>query len=303
MSSVFPSLGPALESRAVSKTQIDCPSVKELWSALDEEALERFRAAITRLDLTEVLFALEGAEECRQARAIASLDEWAQRVARLCDGTDDVERQLEVLRQVLCDELDFQGDNEDYYHPKNSDLVKVIERRRGLPILLSAIWIIVGQRAGLCIEGVGMPGHFIVRVGGREGALIDPFRGGCRLEVEDCQELLEHLSCGALSWRDTYLEPCSLSTLMERVLRNLICSHERRHEVLKLYRCVRFMCDLCEDDPDPQILHAHLAEAIGAPGFAACCYKEIVERFPGTEQAQVSRERLEELSEEPCWLN
>ena len=79
----------------------------------------------------------------------------------------------------------FRANTADYYDPKNSFLHHVVEARRGLPILLSVVWMEVGRRAGAFTAGVGLPGHFVVRVGTRGGVLVDPFAGGRLVSVED----------------------------------------------------------------------------------------------------------------------
>jgi regulator of sirC expression with transglutaminase-like and TPR domain len=88
------------------------------------------------------------------------------------------ERDGRLLAELLFDELGFEGDHDDYYDPRNSYLDEVMIRRKGIPISLSVLTIAVAERAGMDVEGVGFPGHFLVRVGGSEGVYQDPFNGG-----------------------------------------------------------------------------------------------------------------------------
>ena len=88
------------------------------------------------------------------------------------------ERDGRILAELLFDELGFEGERDDYYNPYNSYLDKVMIRRKGIPISLSVLTMAVGERAGMEVEGVGFPGHFLVRVGGPEGVYQDPFHGG-----------------------------------------------------------------------------------------------------------------------------
>src|SRR4051794_22044624 len=85
-----------------------------------------------------------------------------------------------TLAEVLGARHGFQGDREHYDEPRNSMLDVVRRRGRGLPILLSAVYIEAGRHAGIAVDGVGLPGHFVVSVGGR---LIDPFNGGRPVEA------------------------------------------------------------------------------------------------------------------------
>lgn len=107
---------------------------------------------------------------------IAQLDEFAY-------GVDD----LTSLRRRLFEELGFSGDTEHYYEPENSFLDSVMERKRGIPITLSVLTIEVGRRAGISLDAIGMPGHFLVR-SSLTGEYIDPFFGGEILDEEGCEQ-------------------------------------------------------------------------------------------------------------------
>ena len=102
---------------------------------------------------------------------------------------------VEALTRYLFQDLGFHGNARNYYDPRNSYLNDVLDRRTGLPITLSLIAAAVGNRAGLDIVGVGLPGHFIVKaVRGREEILFDPFHGGRRLDRDDCRKLVEKVT-------------------------------------------------------------------------------------------------------------
>ncbi|MDY0003198.1 MAG: transglutaminase-like domain-containing protein, partial [Polyangia bacterium] len=147
--------------------------VEELWSQSDEWSLDLFVGAAAQDDLARALLALEGADGGTRQRIEALLDAWAARLPT--PRVDTASGQADLLTTLLVDELGLRGDQVDYTHPVNSQISKVLERRRGLPILLSVVWMEVGRRAGMPVEGIGLPGHFIVRVGGEGGEYADPF--------------------------------------------------------------------------------------------------------------------------------
>ncbi|MEC8855885.1 MAG: transglutaminase-like domain-containing protein, partial [Chloroflexota bacterium] len=94
------------------------------------------------------------------------------------------------------------------------------ETRTGIPITLSLVFMEVGRRLGLSCSGIGLPGHFIVRLDGT-GEYLDPFNGGVPLSLEDCRTLVQKMSGGRLEWADKFLEPLTKHDILFRMLNNL----------------------------------------------------------------------------------
>ena len=124
-----------------------------------------------RLDEAALLIAAHADPATDVEEGLAELDDIAGR----CPGAS-----LDDLRRHLFGTEGFRGDDEDYYDPRNSLLHRVLERRRGIPITLSVVTMEVGRRIGLAIDGIGMPGHFLVRCG---DTLFDPFDRGAVLDA------------------------------------------------------------------------------------------------------------------------
>lgn len=115
-------------------------------------------------------------------RALDELDALGTEVGALAGAA--APQQAEALTEVLGRRHGFTGDQEQYDHPDNSMLDLVLTRRRGLPILLSVVYVEVARRAGIPLAGVGLPGHFVVgHFGESPPLLLDPFHGGGRLEA------------------------------------------------------------------------------------------------------------------------
>ncbi|MEO6785308.1 MAG: transglutaminase-like domain-containing protein [Chthoniobacteraceae bacterium] len=148
------------------------------------------------------------------------LDELGATLARRLRGKDTVIQQCGAMSALLGSELGFRGNEDDYYAEENSLLPRVIDDRRGNPITLCLIYIAVGRRAGLPVQGVGLPGHFVVRMG---GVFLDPFHGGRRLQLEDCQKLLESQG---LELQPHHLLPCKPRVMLARILNNLLHAAE-----------------------------------------------------------------------------
>jgi regulator of sirC expression with transglutaminase-like and TPR domain len=128
-----------------------------------------------------------------------------------------------ALNTVLFDEEGFRGNLEDYFDPRNSFLNDVLERKLGIPITLSLVYLEVGRRAGFPLFGVGMPGHFLLKYYDAEGGavLLDAFEGGKLLAPEDCQRRLDEIYAGGMPLQPEFLVAVTRRQLLVRMLGNL----------------------------------------------------------------------------------
>lgn len=141
---------------------------------------------------------------------------------------------IEAFNEFIFEEKRFRGNQTEYYDPRNSFLNDVLDRRVGIPITLSIVYMEVGSRAGLEMQGVGMPGHFIVRAreaGALETSLVDPFAGRV-IDREDCQARLDELFEGNVSLSEEHLRSASAREILARLLTNLKAIYARA----QLYR-------------------------------------------------------------------
>lgn len=162
------------------------------------------------------------------------------------DTTFDVGAQIAILNAYLYEELGFSGNREHYDDPRNSFLNEVFDRRTGIPISLAVIYLEVGRRAGLRLEGVNFPGHFLVRAPGGAGArvegdlIIDPFHGGALLSEVDCRQLLrQHLGEEA-AFDHSLLGTATRQHIVVRMLVNL----KRLYVRMRSFPQARFIADL-----------------------------------------------------------
>ena len=131
-----------------------------------------------------------------------------------------------ALNSYLFDELGFAGNAADYYDPRNSFLNEVLDRKLGIPITLSLLYVEIGRRLGLAMHGVSFPGHFLVKCLVRDGAVVlDPYARGLSLGLDDLQERLRALRGDAAESSDEavrqMLTAAGKREILGRILRNL----------------------------------------------------------------------------------
>jgi regulator of sirC expression with transglutaminase-like and TPR domain len=151
-----------------------------------------------------------------------------QAVQRRLERTADTSRLacIKAVNEYLFEELHFVGNREKYEDPRNSCLNEVLDRRTGIPITLCVVYMEVARRAGLHIDGVNFPGHFLVRcpeVGSRgsRGLIIDPFHGGALLSEHDCRLLLQRQVGSEVAFSKSLLAPTTRLQILVRMLINL----------------------------------------------------------------------------------
>lgn len=137
---------------------------------------------------------------------------------------------LAEVTNVLFGIEGFRGNDADYYDPRNSYLDQVLERRVGIPITLSVVLMEVARRVGIVLEGVSMPGHFLVRLPGAPPILLDPFEGGRLLSEHECEQRFRAVQGPAVPFDPGYLEPVGTIAILARMLNNLRNIHLQRQD-------------------------------------------------------------------------
>lgn len=195
--------------------------------------LSRFAELVSRdqFDLLEasLLVACDAYPALDVAAYTARVDAIAERIRGRLAADAFAEQRVAALNHCLYDELGFAGDVATYYDPRNSYLNEVIERRIGIPITLAVLYMELGRRIGLAIQGVSFPGHFLVKLKVKRGHLVlDPFsRGAPQGEAELRRRLARALpDAGAERVDlDTHLRAASAQQILARMLRNLKAIH------------------------------------------------------------------------------
>jgi len=142
---------------------------------------------------------------------------------------------ISALRQVLARREGFRGNLDDYFHPSNSYLHRVLQTKLGIPLALALVYIFAGQRAGLEVYGLNTPGHYLAGIG---GVVFDPFHGGVVLSADD---LAAKFGTERGCWANPMFMRATPRDTAERMLINLLNSYSRRGDEARHARTVSYL--------------------------------------------------------------
>lgn len=214
-----------------------------LWElrtdAVYRELEEHVRSGEPDLETSTIMLARAENPGLEVASLTAEIDRLGALVGHYLADCGSLRERGEALGTCLCHREGFSGNVEHYEDPRNSYLDQVLQRRVGIPISLSAVYMLAGRRSGLELEGVGMPLHFLVAVReGDERLLLDPYGGGRIMSRESCKALLSGFHH---SFREDYLRPVSDRHMLRRMIANLVRIYHNRHDNLRLRRLYRLV--------------------------------------------------------------
>lgn len=173
---------------------------------------------------------------------LVMLDRMAEETEPLVRASNTDLEVIDTLNQFMFEDMKFSGNAANYYHPDNSFLNKVLELRTGIPISLSLVYLEVGQRLGLPLWGIGMPGHFIVGYGSPADPIyIDVFNRGRLLSEDDCLAMCQISEANRFSFKDQYLKPATKKAILFRMLLNLKQIYVGWEEWRSAYKTVDLM--------------------------------------------------------------
>jgi len=217
-----------------------------------------------RLDVAALGIAALEYPELDLRRCERSLAALADRVRGRRSGEGLLEG-VQALRAVLADEEGFRGNMEDYQDPDNSFLNQVLERKVGLPISLSVLYVEVARRACLPLFGVSFPGHFLVagELGEGRKLVLDPFNGGALLTEAGCEDLLRKVA-PQVKLSPAMLVPATVRTTAYRMMNNLKRVYLDRGDGERALGVVDLMLTMAPDHPGELRARAAILSALGA---------------------------------------
>jgi regulator of sirC expression with transglutaminase-like and TPR domain len=222
------------------------PDLRDLLSADNHQVTLHVREILTEIEIRQAKIAFE--EICGRISDLADLEQACWCLAQIFQPGVDVEFYQKTIDSwsrelrhglLLCDsdnsraiaisqffgkELGLRGNEDDYYNARNSLLPCVMDSRLGIPISLSLLYMIVGRRASIVVEGVNLPGHFVVRHG---RVLLDPFHEGRILTTSDCAQILAYQN---RTLHQEHLQTANPKMILIRMLANLLYIFQHQPE-------------------------------------------------------------------------
>lgn len=142
---------------------------------------------------------------------------------------------LNTINDYLFNEKGFRGNTENYSDPDNSYLSKVLERKTGIPVTLSVVYLLIAKRLGIPLSGINLPGHFILKyTGGTEEYFIDPYNNGIIISLKEAADFIENIGMTNEDFKNIpYLKPATDKEIVLRVIRNLVEVYKKENDFSK----------------------------------------------------------------------
>jgi regulator of sirC expression with transglutaminase-like and TPR domain len=235
-------------------------------------------------------------------RYLRQLDQMASAVEPHARDATNPLTVISAINRYLFDEEGFCGNTQNYYDPRNSFLNEVLERKTGIPIMLSTVYLEVAGRLRFPLVGVGLPGHYLVKHALFD-ILIDPFSQGRILTVADCEKRMKEVLGESVPFHESYLEAVSKSHTVSRMLNNL----RNVYVNLRLYQKALDITDLVltlqPDSPSDVRQRAAFLLELKRYGDARVALERYLELAPDAEDAEELRKTALNLRRTLAQLN
>ena len=286
------------------------PSPTEVRPAsLTSERLQKVISGPEKaIDLAEaaLLIATHVYPDLDIAHHLARIEELAKTLKSRIQPDSAPAQRLLALNEYLFAELGFAANVEDYYDPRNSCLNEVLERRVGIPITLSLLYMEVGGRIGLPLQGVSFPGHFLVKCALPEGTVVlDPYAGGISLGVADLQKRLRDMRGDEVSSAIVagMLDPAGKKDIILRLLRNLKAIYLRSQQLDRALPILDWIIATVADQPLELRDRGMIYQELECSRAALADFERYLELSPGCDDRDEIRSRVVELQRQSARLN
>ena len=229
------------------------------------------------------------------ARHLSDLAHGAVRRAAVMDR-EDLPGRAAALADLLANEFGYGGDVESYNDPANANLIRVIERRRGLPVALGVIWLHAARAAGWGSHGVDFPAHFLVALEGyKTQVVLDVFNGGQVMSARELRALLKRVEGEAAELRPGLLQPMSTRRVLLRLQNNIMTRRLEAGDLRGGLRCTEDMLLIAPDQAELWRQAGVMNQKLEQVAAARDCYQQFLELVPEGAAANAVRTQLDIL--------
>jgi regulator of sirC expression with transglutaminase-like and TPR domain len=267
-------------------------------------ALRRAEEGVIRLAEAALWIAATEYADLDVPAWLGRLDALGAAAARAVAPEADADEAAAAIGGLLFEREGLRGNADAYYDPRNSFLNDVLDRRLGIPITLSVVYLDVAAGAGVTARGIGLPGHFVVRVERRGAArLVDPFHGGRPLDERDCLALVRRVLDQPVPFDPAWLRPVTTVEIVARMLTNLKAVYVRASDwprALRTAEClVALRPEALGELRDRGAVHAKL----GDPRAAIRDWERYLTGAPQASDAAEVRRQLRAMRQSLAALN
>jgi len=254
----------------------------------------------TEIDIADAALQLArvDAPDADWQAARAHLSELARRAVELAGRVPDNDGpgRVAALSELICKEFGYAGDVQNYDDLANANLIRVIERRRGLPVALGIIWLHAARSAGWNGHGVDFPAHFLIALEGGTGqAIVDVFHGGALLSARDLRALLKRVEGEKAELRPGLLQPMNARRVLLRLQNNIMTRRLQAADLPGGLACVEDMLRIAPDHADLWRHAAAMNQRLDRVGAALRCYEQFLVLVPRGDAADRVRNTIAEL--------
>ena len=211
-------------------------------------------------------------------------------------GTRDVSMRAEALAGLISGRYAFAGDSETYDDLSNANMIRVVERRKGLPVALGIIWLHAARAAGWGAHGVDFPAHFLIALEGKSvQAVVDVFAGGVTLDARDLRALLKRVEGEDAELRPGLLRPMSARRVLLRLQNNIMTRRLQVGDLAGGLTCTEDMLRIAPDHAELWRQAAVMNQRLDRVGAALRCFDRFLALVPEGDAAARVRGAMNEL--------
>jgi len=280
------------------------PEAERHAQRIQSRLAELMRQSEEQISLAEAALVIASTEypTLDLALYLQRFDSMAAAIGSRLGGETDSFRIIGEINRFLFEEEGFFGNSKDYYDPRNSFLNEVLDRKTGIPITLSTVYLEIAERLHFPLVGVGLPGHFLIKHPYFQ-IIIDPFEQGRLLSESDCRARMQQVLGNSIEFHHSFLDGVGKRHIVVRILNNLRTVYYNARQYRKALDVTGLALAVQPDSPDQRKQRAGLLLHLGRYAEAASDLIFYLDQTPPPDDADEIRETLAKLRRTVAQMN